>query len=310
MALTTRVWSAGKLLLLVGALVATYVALCGAVDAGRAARPRGEGSRLSPTAPLNEAPARPSADLGLALKVDDSAAARSEDCRRPHRRAGPAGRLDRPAQRSVKVWLSPGRASRPCRALDRRDRADRAAAAAAGRPRRCGALRDPVARLPGRRRRRAGPAGRRPRARQVSLLVNRGERGASYVMPDLIGVNGDARRRRPARRGFRVAVVGVESLSRRRRRRRPAAEPAGRLPDCARRADLARGQPMSVRIAPSILVGRLRRARRRDRGRRARRRRPDPRRRDGRPLRPEHHHRPAGRASRSSGWPRCRSTCT
>ena len=40
---------------------------------------------------------------------------------------------------------------------------------------------------------------RRPSATAVSLLVNRGERGASYVMPDLIGVNGD-RARRPAAR--------------------------------------------------------------------------------------------------------------
>jgi eukaryotic-like serine/threonine-protein kinase len=43
---------------------------------------------------------------------------------------------------------------------------------------------------------------------QVSLLVNRGETGATYVMPDLIGVNGDRAADVLRVRGFRVAVVG------------------------------------------------------------------------------------------------------
>jgi beta-lactam-binding protein with PASTA domain len=42
----------------------------------------------------------------------------------------------------------------------------------------------------------------------VALLVNRGERGASYVMPDLIGVNGDRAAEILRTRGFRVALVG------------------------------------------------------------------------------------------------------
>ena len=45
-------------------------------------------------------------------------------------------------------------------------------------------------------------------ASSVALLVNRGERGASYVMPDLIGVNGDRAAGILRDRGFRVAVVG------------------------------------------------------------------------------------------------------
>jgi beta-lactam-binding protein with PASTA domain len=43
---------------------------------------------------------------------------------------------------------------------------------------------------------------------QVSLLVNRSERGATYVMPDLIGLNGDRAADVMRSRGFRVAVVG------------------------------------------------------------------------------------------------------
>jgi beta-lactam-binding protein with PASTA domain len=45
-------------------------------------------------------------------------------------------------------------------------------------------------------------------AGQVALLVNRGERGASYLMPDLIGVNGDRAAEILRAHGFRVAVVG------------------------------------------------------------------------------------------------------
>jgi beta-lactam-binding protein with PASTA domain len=48
----------------------------------------------------------------------------------------------------------------------------------------------------------------RSRADAVALLVNRGERGATYVMPDLIGVNGDRAADLLRARGFRVAVVG------------------------------------------------------------------------------------------------------
>ena len=43
---------------------------------------------------------------------------------------------------------------------------------------------------------------------QISLLVNRGESGATFVMPDLIGVNGDRSADLLRARGFRVAVVG------------------------------------------------------------------------------------------------------
>ena len=88
---------------------------------------------------------------------------------------------------------------------------------------------------------------------RVSLLVNRGERGVTYVMPDLIGVNGDRAAEVLRGRGFRVAVVGSNPYPGDRRRHRHPSGAAGRLPDRARRADLAGGEPMSVRIAPSIL---------------------------------------------------------
>ena len=43
---------------------------------------------------------------------------------------------------------------------------------------------------------------------RVSLLVNRGERGFTYVMPDLIGVDNETASAVLRTRGFRVTVVG------------------------------------------------------------------------------------------------------
>ena len=46
------------------------------------------------------------------------------------------------------------------------------------------------------------------RGQAVALLVNRGERGPTYVMPDLIGVDGTSVADVLRTRGFRVTVVG------------------------------------------------------------------------------------------------------
>ena len=45
-------------------------------------------------------------------------------------------------------------------------------------------------------------------AADVALLINRGERGMTYVMTDLIGINGGRAADVLRARGFRVAVVG------------------------------------------------------------------------------------------------------
>ena len=42
----------------------------------------------------------------------------------------------------------------------------------------------------------------------VSVLINRGERGATYVMPDLIGVHGESAAEVLRAHGFRVTAVG------------------------------------------------------------------------------------------------------
>ena len=48
----------------------------------------------------------------------------------------------------------------------------------------------------------------RTSAAEVKLLVNQGERGARYVMPDLIGVDGSRAAEVLRARGFRATVVG------------------------------------------------------------------------------------------------------
>ena len=44
----------------------------------------------------------------------------------------------------------------------------------------------------------------------VALLVNRGEQAVSYVMPDVIGMEGDRVAAMLRGRGFRVAIVGSQ----------------------------------------------------------------------------------------------------
>ncbi len=141
MALRTRVWSAGKLVLLVSGLFATYV-IFAAASMRIALRSREVQIPNLTNHTANEATAIASA-LGLTLKVDD--------LRRPDAKIA-AGRV--------------------------------------------------LAQEP--------PAGSTAKANAgtVALLVNRGDRGASYVMPDLIGANGDRAAEILRNRGFRVAVVG------------------------------------------------------------------------------------------------------
>ena len=240
-------------------------------------------------------------DLGLTLRVDDT--------RRPDPKIA-AGRVlaQEPAagsiarrQRSVRVWLSAGQRVGHGTAAGRRNRADRAAAARPGRPDADAVLPrfDPrriapdvvVAQMPpaktrgGQRR-----AARQPRRARRQLRDARSDRRQRRSR------GRDPARPRLSRRGRRI-----ESVSRRRRRHRPPPESAGRISDRTGRADLARGEPVSVLIAPSILSADFAALGDAIARRRARRRRSDSRRRHGRPLRAEHHHRPAGREVDSSG---------
>ncbi|OLC44168.1 MAG: hypothetical protein AUI64_02340 [Acidobacteria bacterium 13_1_40CM_2_64_6] len=205
MELKTRVWSAGKIVLLGSALLATY-ALFAIASMRVALRAREVQVPDLTNRTANEATAI-ATDLGLAVNVDDT--------RRPDPKIG-AGRVlaQEPAagsiarrQRTVKIWLSAGQRAAIVpplvgeteRTAQLRLAQDGLTLASLSEIRAEDLPSDVVvAQMP--------PA--KSASGRVSLLVNRGERGATYVMPDLIGVNGDRAAEVLRARGFRVAVVG------------------------------------------------------------------------------------------------------
>jgi len=198
-------WTAGKLLLVGGGLVTTYLLFAAA------------GMRLALSASevqvpnlanrtANEATAL-AADLGLTVRVDDT--------RRPDPKVE-AGRVltqDPPPgsaarrQRSIRVWLSAGQHAVMVPALiGETERAAELRLAQDGLtvsnvseirssdyPADVVVSQDPAPKGVG---------------MNVALLINRPERGTTYVMPDLIGVNGDRAAGLLRGHGFRVAVVG------------------------------------------------------------------------------------------------------
>jgi serine/threonine-protein kinase len=198
-------WSAGKFVMLVGALVATYV-LFAAASMRIALRAREVTIPDLTNRTANDATALAS-DLGLTLRVDET--------RRPDPKIA-AGRVlaQEPAagsiarrQRSIRIWLSAGQRSATVPMLvGETERTAQLRLAQDGLTLTgIAEIRSPsfapdvvIAQMP--------PA--KSAAGNVSLLVNRGDRGASYVMPDLIGVNGDRAAEILRARGFRVAVVG------------------------------------------------------------------------------------------------------
>jgi len=204
MAFRTRVWSAGKLLVLAGALVATYVLFAAAaMRVALKAREVQVPDLTNRTA--NEA-TNIASDLGLAVRLDD--------VRRPDPKiaAGrviaqdpPAGTMSR-QQRILRVWLSSGarastvpelageteRAAQMRLSEDGLQEATLSEIRSASFPSDVVVAQDPPPNTPG---------------SKVSLLVNRAEQAANYVMPDLIGVNGERAAALLRSRGFRVAVV-------------------------------------------------------------------------------------------------------
>lgn len=205
MALTTRVWSAGKLLFLAGALVATYVLFAAA--SMRLALRASEVQVPDFTNRTASEATSAAAGLGLAIKVDE---AKRTD---PKIAAGrilaqePSPGATARRQRSVKVWISAGpRSTTVPGVTGESERTAQLRLTQIGfPPSTVSEIRSPdftvdvvVAQQ---------PPPKTPGA-SVSLLVNRTDRGATYVMPDLIGVNGDRAAETLRQRGFRMTVVG------------------------------------------------------------------------------------------------------
>ena len=205
MALSTRVWGAGKRLLLAGALVLTYLLF--AVASMRLALK----TRDAVVPPLGgKTVAAAGAELaaaGLNLRVEET---RRGDT------ALPAGQIvsqdPQPGvktrrERSVKVWVSAGPRSATVpalvgespRAAEMRARQDGLQVAPLAEVRSADYTPDTIIAQ--------SPPPKTSGAR-VALLLNRRENSGTYVMPDLIGVNGDRAADLLRGRGFRVSVVG------------------------------------------------------------------------------------------------------
>ncbi|MBA2260137.1 MAG: PASTA domain-containing protein [Acidobacteria bacterium] len=200
----TRVWSAGKLLLLGGALLLTYV-LFAAAAMRFALKTREVSVPDVAGKTVNEA-RTVLAEAGLNLRVEEG---RRVDPKVPAGQVllqDPRPGVRTRGERSIKVWISAGPRAMIIPALTGESErtaqlrlqqeglelmavseirsADYAAAVVAQTPQ------------------------PKTRAVQMSLLVNRGETGTTFVMPDLIGINGDRSADLLRARGFRVAVVG------------------------------------------------------------------------------------------------------
>jgi serine/threonine-protein kinase len=205
MALRTHVWSAGKLVLLGVALFGTYLLFAAAsMRVALRSREVQVPDLLNRTA--NEA-TEAAGRAGLRIKVDE---ARRLDPKVPAGRVvvqDPAAGSTLRSQRSVKVWLSAGPRAANVPALTGETEAsaqtrlaqDGVTVAAVSEIRSQTYPPDVVVAQ--------DPAPRSPTDR-VALLISRPEHGASYVMPDLIGVNGDRAADILRGHGFRVAVVG------------------------------------------------------------------------------------------------------
>lgn len=207
MALRTRVWSAGKLLLLGGGLLLTYILFAAAgmriaLKTREVAVPELQGRSVNEASALLA-----EADLNLHVeegrRIDPKVPAGHILTQEPQ--AGASTRRDR----NVRVWVSAGPRSTVVPALvGESERAAKIRIQQEGLEEAAGAeIRSSDSEYPRGTIVAQMPAPKSTGSR-VALLVNRGERGETYVMPDLIGVNGDRVADVLRATGFRIAVVG------------------------------------------------------------------------------------------------------
>jgi beta-lactam-binding protein with PASTA domain len=205
-----RVWGVGKVLLLLGALAATFllffvVSMRVAIRAGQVQVP--DLTRMT----VDEA-TRTLQDLELRARVEE---ARRPDMKIPVGRIAqqdpPAGEAARP-QRTVKLWVSDGPRTTPVPALvgqterTARIRLDQdgielgtvTEVQSSDYPPDTIVAQDP-----------APPA----RAPKVSILINRGDQTTTYVMPDVIGMDGSKVETTLRGAGFRVTIVGSQAYA-------------------------------------------------------------------------------------------------
>ncbi len=205
---SSRIWGFGKWVVLSGALLATFVTF--AVIAVRVAvRAREVQVPNLVGRSLEDAEAAAAAQ-GLTLRIDEN--------RRPDAKVGaghvlgqdPAAGATARRQRAIRVWISAGtRAIVAPRLVGESERA------AEIRLTQDGVAVTSVAEVrdadypPGVVIAQDPPPD--TNTSEIRLLVNRGEDRVTYVMPDLIGVNGERAADLLRARGFRVAIVSQQS---------------------------------------------------------------------------------------------------
>jgi serine/threonine-protein kinase len=206
MPLRNRVFGAGKFLVLAGALLVTYILF--AVGSMRFALRTREVQVPDLTNHTTGEASSMIGALGLSLKVDDT---RRVDPKIPAGRVmaqEPAPGSTARRQRAVRVWLSEGARSAtvPAVAGESQRIAEARLAQSGIVIRALSEIQSPdypadvvVAQQP--------PP--KTAAGDVALLVNRGERGVAYVMPDFIGANGERAAEILRQRGFRASVVSA-----------------------------------------------------------------------------------------------------
>lgn len=207
MRLGTRVWGIGKFFLLVGALSLTFLVFFGLAMRMTLRAREVEVPSLSGKTVADAT--RVAAALGLGLRVDDN---RRSDEKIP---AGQIMQQDPPPgvrtrqERTVRVWVSAGARSTVVPTLvGQTDRTARIKLEQDGievvsvtevrspdYPADAIVAQDPAPQV---------------RAPGVSLLVNRGEEAATFVMPDVIGTEGDRAASALRARGFRVTITGSQ----------------------------------------------------------------------------------------------------
>jgi eukaryotic-like serine/threonine-protein kinase len=205
--LRSRVWSLGKFFVLMGALGLTFLVFFGvSMRVALWARDVQVPSLVGRT--VNEATAA-LADRDLALRVEENK--RPDDkieVGKVMQQEPEAGVTSR-RQRTVRVWISSG----PKRTIvpplvGQNERAAQSSLQQQGvvvssvsefrssdYPADVVVAQDPAA---------------TSRAPEVSILLNRGELSATYVMPDVIGVDGERAADALRQQGFRVSIVGTQ----------------------------------------------------------------------------------------------------
>ena len=207
MRLGTRVWGIGKFLILVGALGLTFLVFFGLAMRMTLRSREVEVPSLAGRT-VNEA-TRITAALGLGLRVDDRRRADDKIPAGQIMQQEPQTGVRLREERTVRVWVSDGvRATVVPQLVGQTDRTARIRLEQDGidvlsvtevrspdYPADAVVAQDPAPRV---------------RAPGVSLLVNRGEEAATYVMPDVIGTDGDRAASALRARGFRVSIIGSQ----------------------------------------------------------------------------------------------------